>query len=711
VQWRRHIVTVSPSLDASPLLSDWIDFDVPGIVTARTGKVEFGQGIITALTQLVADGLGVETRQVRMAPTTTGSSPNEGFTAGSMSIQHSGMALLQVCQQVRAVFSDAARLHLLADAVSVSGGSFTDGRRHTSYWELAHEVRLDRPVDPTAPLSWAEGSIGTSAPRQDLTDKILGIPRYLHDLRLPGQVYGRVLHPPARGSVLVAVDVAPVRLMPGVLAVVVDGSFLGVVAEREYDALKAVAALAEAASWTPTASTLTDSGMSAFITRAPHEDTVLSLPRDPPDTDPTSRASSTLTATYSRPFLAHASIAPSCAMALMEHGMDARLTVWTHSQGVYPLREDIARATGIPPESITVVHVEGAGCYGHNPADDVAYEAVLLAHAAPGRPVHLTWSREDELGWGPFGAAMVVDISSTHATDGTIESWTHDAWGNGHSSRPSTLPSPAFLAYTLQMIGRPIPPSGDPSIGAGGGTGRNAVPPYRVGRSRVTAHRITQMPMRASALRSLGAHLNVFATESHIDDIAASCGADPLEYRLRHLEDERGRTVLDRVSEMCNWGTTPEGSATGRGLGFARYKNKGAWCAVVADIEAEESIRLLRMWIAVDAGLVVNPDGLTNQIEGGAIQSASWTLKEAVRFSDGRVLSDTWETYPILTFSEIPAIEVGIVDRRDQPPLGAGEASVGPTAAALGNALFNALGVRVRTMPLSADNIIAAMPE
>jgi nicotinate dehydrogenase subunit B len=704
-------VTVSPSLDASPLLSDWISFDVPGIVTARTGKVEFGQGIITALTQIVADGLGVDTQQVRMATTTTGISPNEGFTAGSLSIQHSGMALLKVCQQVRAIFSDAAEDHLAADVVGISRGTFTDGQRQISYWDLAHQVRLDRRVDPAAPLTFTDGSIGTSAPRQDLTDKILGIPRYLHDLRLPGQVYGRVLHPPARGSVLAAVDATSVKLMPGVLSVVIDGSFLGVVAESEYQALMAVAALADATSWSPVAPTLTDAGMSAFITGAPHEDTVLSVPREAPITTPKPRGGLTLTAQYSRPFLAHASIAPSCAMALMESGADARLTVWTHSQGVYPLREDIARATGIAPGAITVVHVEGAGCYGHNPADDVAYEAVLLAIAAPGRPVHLTWTREDELGWGPFGAAMVVDISSTQGADGTIESWSQDAWGNGHSSRPSTLPSPSFLAFTLQAKGTPIPPSGDPPAKAGGGTGRNAVPPYLVGNSRVTAHRITQMPMRASALRSLGAHLNVFATECHIDDMAAACGADPLEYRLRHLDDDRGRTVLELVAEMSNWGTASQGSTSGRGLGFARYKNKGAWCAVVADIEAEASIRLLRMWIAVDAGLVVNPDGLTNQIEGGAIQSASWTLKEAVRFGGGRVLSDTWESYPILTFSEIPAIDVGIVNRRDQPPLGAGEASVGPTAAALGNSVFDALGVRVRAMPLSADNIIAAMPE
>jgi CO/xanthine dehydrogenase Mo-binding subunit len=704
-------VTGSPSLSANPLLSDWIDFDVPGVVTARTGKVEFGQGIRTALVQIVADALTVDSRQVRLAATTTGSSPDEGFTAGSMSIQHSGVALLQVCQQIRALFSDAARSHLAVHAVSIAEGVFSAGSMSTTYWDLAAEVILDRPADPTASLGGIAGEIGTSAPRLDLADKVLGIPRYLQDLRLPDQVYGRVLHPPARGSVLLALDPAPVTAMPGVLEVVIDGSFVGVVATSEYLALRAVAALAEAASWSPSESTLTDAGMSAFITAAPHDDTVLSDVHDGPVTDPASADGTSFTARYSRPFLAHASIAPSCAAALLGPEAEPQLTVWTHSQGIYPLRAEIARATGIAAEAITVTHVEGAGCYGHNAADDVAYEAVLLARTMPGRPVHVTWSREDELGWGPFGAAMVVEITSTCASDGTLESWTTDAWGNGHSSRPGTLPTPAFLAYSLQENGNAIPPSGDPAPAAGSGTGRNAVPPYRVARTSVTARRITQMPIRASALRSLGAHLNVFAAESHVDDMAAACGADPLEYRLRHLDDDRGRAVLERVAEMSNWGTRPTVPDSGRGMGYARYKNKGAWCAVVADVEADESVRLLRMWIAVDAGLVVNPDGVVNQIEGGAIQSASWTLHETVRFSGGRVLSDTWETYPILTFSQIPMIDVAIVDRRDRPPLGAGEASVGPTAAALGNAVFDALGVRVRTMPISTANIIAAMPD
>ncbi len=390
---------------------------------------------------------------------------------------------------------------------------------------------------------------------------------------------------------------------------------------------------------------------------------------------------------------------------------DTGLHIWTHSQGVYPLRTDIARALGVPAAAVHVEHVEGAGCYGHNGADDVAYDAALLALAVPGRPVHVTWSREDELGWSPFGPAMVVDIDTTCADDGTITSWTWTGFGNGHMLRPNTLPSPSLLAYASQAGGQPIPPSTEPPAANGFGTGRNAIPGYDVGPVTATAHRLTEMPIRASALRSLGAHLNVFAVEQHLDDLARQVDADPLEYRLRHLSDPRGRAVLERVAAMCDWSNPPRGEAAGRGLGFARYKGKGAWCAVVVDIEAEERIRMTRMWIAVDVGLAVNPDGVVNQIEGGAIQSASWTLLEQVRFAEGRVLSDTWEEYPIITFGDVPPIEVAIVDRPDEQWLGAGEASMGPTAAALGNALMDATGIRVRALPLTPENIVAAMDE
>lgn len=692
----------SPSIAANPMLSDWLDCTEPGFIRARTGKSELGQGIATALAQVVADAVGVDMRRVLMGAPTTAGGPDEGFTAGSLSVQHSGTALHAAGCAMRALFSAEACRTLGVDEVSIDDGDFTAGGLRTSYWELADRVDLDVAFDPDARPPAASPAIGASLPRLDLDDKVLGRPRYLHDLRLPGQAFGRVLRPPFRGAVLDGLDRELVAALPGVLATVVDGGFVGIIAETEILAREALEEARRHARWSGHADPLDDAGVGAFLTHAPSEVTEIATAEPVTEADDHAR----FTARYSRPFIAHASIGPSAAMALREAD---DLVVWTHSQGVYPLRKDIARAVGIPLDHVTVQHVEGAGCYGHNGADDAAYDAVLLAEALPGRPVHVTWTREDELGWSPFGPAMVIDLDTRCSPDGTITGWSWHGYGSGHSSRPATLATPSLLAFADQAAGAAIPPSTDPPPAAGHGTARNAVPLYRVGPVSATVHRLTEMPVRASALRSLGAHLNVFAIEQQIDDMARHFGVDALEYRLHHLDDPRGRAVLERVAEQCDWSAPPAGDAAGRGLGFARYKGSGAWCAVVVDIEATDRIRMQRMWIAVDVGRVVTPDGVRNQIEGGAIQAASWTLLEEVRFSDGQVSSDTWEEYPIITFSDVPPIDVAIMDRPDKPWLGAGEASMGPTAAALANALMDATGIRVRSMPLTPERIVAAM--
>lgn len=698
----------NPSLVANPLVSQWLDFHEPGVVTARTGKVELGQGITTALAQVVADALGVDPHVVAMRPASTAGSPDEGFTAGSMSIPHSGDALRRAsATALRLLRARAAELLGCPESdLRVEDGSFHRGSTSVGYWTVAMSTALDVPVDVEgAPGTPRPTSERTSLPRIDLADKVFGRPRFLHDLRLPDMVFGRVVHPPGRGSTLSAVDRSVALGIRGVLAVVVDGSFLGVVADSERTALEAAAALAAAATWSPPRPDLSDATVHRFLRAAPTVDTPIAVDELPADRPDTIR----FRATYSRPFIAHASMAPSCAAAVWDAA--TALTVWSHSQGIYPLRRDIARAVGLPEAAVTVQHVEGAGCYGHNAADDVAYDAALLARAVPGRPVHVTWSRESELSWAPFGAAMVVDLDTSADGSGTITGWRYDAWGNGHSSRPGTLASPSMLAAELQAGGAPVPPSHDPPEAAGWGIGRNGVPAYRVGALSATTHRALEMPVRASALRSLGAHLNVFAIESHLDDMAHHFGVDPLEYRLRHLDDPRARAVLERVAELSDWSTPVRGDSTGRGIGFARYKNKGAWCAVVAELVAESRVELRSLWVAVDVGAVVDHDGVVNQIEGGAIQAASWTLKEQVGFDAGVVTTATWDRYPILTFSEVPAVRVEVLDRPEQPSLGAGEASMGPTAAAIGNALRAAIGVRVRDLPLTAEHVVAAMTD
>lgn len=687
----------SPSLEASPFIDTWLSFDTPGIVRATTGKSELGQGIATALAQVVADGLGVDLSQVQMQAPWTGG-PSEGFTAGSMSVPHSGSALAEVTARTRTLFAEAASAHLGGEPVTVHDGVFTNAHGECSYWELVGEIDLHVDVSQLPEAAFLPGhSVGTDFQRLDLADKILGKPRFIQDMRLPDQLFGRIVRPPHRGVTSVEVDADPILSRDGVRQVVVDGAFVGVVANSEIAAIEAAGALAKECTWIGISDLPATSSVNEFLLAAPHVDESLADGRE----------INGFSARYSRPFIAHASIGTSTAIALFA---DDVLTIYSHTQGVYPLRADIARALGMDPARIHIEHVEGAGCYGHNPADDAAYDAALLALAVPGHPIHVSWSREDELGWGPLGPAMLVDITSETDSSGNITAWQWDGYGNGHSSRPSTLPSPSLLAYQFQAAGAPIPPSEDPAAVTGGGTGRNAVPGYDIANVRAVAHRLGEMPIRASALRSLGAHLNVFATESHMDDLARKHERDPLEYRLAHLADPRGRAVLEKVADMAQWGT-PLDEDRGRGIGYARYKNAGAWCAVVAEVRTTDSIEVTKLYVCTDVGRVINPDGVRNQIEGGAVQATSWTLLEQVRMDGPEIISNTWEEYPILTFSAVPRVEVAIIDRPDEPWLGSGEASMGPTAAAIGNAVNDALGVRVRDLPITPEAIIAAMSD
>ena len=400
-------------------------------------------------------------------------------------------------------------------------------------------------------------------------------------------------------------------------------------------------------------------------------------------------------------------MAPSCAIARW-NGTD-KVQVWSHCQGVYNLRGDLALALALPQENIVVQHVEGAGCYGHNGADDVAFDAVLLARAADGRPVRVQWSREDELAWSPMGAAMAVEIEADLDTQGDIVGWRGEVWSNGHVSRAGRVPIPTVFAAS--QLAKPFERfiAFNPPMANGGGAERNAVPLYDLPALKVTCHRLLTMPIRTSALRTLGAFANVFAIESFMDELAAERGEDPLAFRLRYLKEPRARAVLEAAAKRADWNSWRKREGAGHGIGFARYKNFGTYCAVVAEVEGDADIRVRRLVVAVDVGEVINPDGVANQMEGGAIQATSWTLKEAVRFDRSRITSDTWETYPILRFSEVPAVEVEIINRPEERSLGAGEASHSPTAGAIGNAMFDALGVRVRDLPITRERIIAAM--
>jgi CO/xanthine dehydrogenase Mo-binding subunit len=352
--------------------------------------------------------------------------------------------------------------------------------------------------------------------------------------------------------------------------------------------------------------------------------------------------------------------------------------------------------------------MEGAGCYGHNAADDVALDAVLLAKAARGRPVRVQWSRQDEMSHAPFGAAMAIEIEADLDTQGEIIDWRHSIWSNGHTARPGRAAQPALLAATELRNPFPRYIATNPPQANGGGADRNSVPLYDFASWQIMCHRLLTMPIRTSALRSLGAQGNVFAIESFIDELASERGEDPVVFRLRHLGDSRAQDVIRSVAKRAGWKPDKQ-TGRGHGIGFARYKNTGAYCAVIAEIEGAEDIIVKRLTIAVDVGEAINPDGVLNQIEGGAIQATSWALKERIRFDRQRITSNTWSEYPILRFSEVPEVQIELIQRAQSEPLGAGEAAHGPVTAAIANAVYDALEIRVRDLPITRERLIAAM--
>ena len=694
------------SLAANPVLSSWVRFSPEGHVTISPGKVEIGQGIVTALAQIAADELDVDIGRVQMVRASTAGSPNEGVTSGSLSVQQSGRAIRQVCAEIRQIFIGVAsdRLGVAIAALEISDGTISGpGNVRTSYWELAGEISLTRDATPGAvPKSSTRRTLaGNSVQRLDIPDKVFAQQRFIHDSALPGMLHGRMLRSEMSAAKLVDMKQDDARVVAGLVAIVRDGNFAGVVSETENGAEAALKVLRKNTVWSSGETLPDEDGLADFLKAQPAESTVI----DKRTASGTVEKKRTIRRQYTRPYIAHASIAPSCAMA---QWTGDRVHVWTHSQGVYLLRADLALVLKLPVENITVEHMEGAGCYGHNAADDVALDAVLLAKAAGDRPVRVQWSREDEMSHAPFGAAMAIEIEADLDAQGEIVDWRHSIWSNGHAARPGRAAQPALLAATELATPFPRMISTNPPQANGGGGDRNSIPLYQFPSWQIESHRLLTMPVRTSALRTLGAQGNVFAIESFLDEVAAERGEDPVAFRLRHLSDSRAQDVIRSAARRANWKPARKAGA-GYGLGFARYKNTGAYCAVVAEVEGAEDISVKRLTIAVDVGEAINPDGVINQIEGGAIQATSWVLKERVRFDRRRITSNTWTSYPILRFSEAPEVQVELIQRSDSEPLGAGEAAHGPVTAAIANAVFDALGLRVRNLPITRDSLIAAM--
>ncbi len=690
-------------------LDDWLAIEPDGTVTAFSGKVELGTGTLTALAQIVAEELEVPLDRIRMVMGDTARTPNEGYTAGSMTVQSSGDALRQAAAEARRFLLDAA-----SDKLDVAGTELVlnDGvisvrghpQRNITYAALIGGKRFNRTVPEHGPVRPADSYhlVGASVARIDLPPKITGQSAFIQDLRLPGMLHGRIVRPPSEQARFISMNEDSVKNVPGLVRVFRRGNFIGVIAEREEQAVLAAQLLKVQWEEKPTLPRMAD--LYQHLRSLPALEQPLT---DPVDLDAGFNASvQQFHAEYFQPFQAHASIGPSCAVADVGK---TEATIWASSPGPYPLRGALAQLLDMPEENIRLVHVEGAGSYGQNGSDDVAADAVILSQAV-GKPVRVQWSRAEEFAWEPKAPAMVMEIRAGLDVQGDIVAWDYHAWSPTHVARPRM----AEQLVTYQLMNSRKAPAPRFSFGAE----RNARTNYSFPNQRVVIHWLEEAPLRGSSFRSLGGAENTFANESFMDELAFAARQDPAQYRLRYLRDPRCRAVLEAALEKANWDTRPSpkprqaGALQGRGLAFARYENDQAIVACVAFVTVDAVtglVRVERVIVAHDCGLIINPDGVRNQIEGNVIQSLSRTLKEEVKFDEFRVTSIDWETYPILKFSEVPEIEIVLLNRPDQPALGAGEPAHVTTGAAVANAIFDATGARLRQIPFTPERVLAAL--
>jgi nicotinate dehydrogenase subunit B len=693
----------SVSINDNPLCSDWFEFRDDGTVVLKTAKVEIGQGITTALVQIAADELDIAPERFEVISGHTGLVPVEGATSSSLSVEVTGSAIRLAASAVRhRLVAEAGKL-LQADPARLSlvDGKIMIESRETplTLWSVAKTVDLATPVmDDAAPKAIGDRRlVGISLPRRDLREKAVGGNTFIHDIVLDGMKHGRVLQPPAPERGLASFDVEGFKASFPDVTLVRSGSFVGVIADREDVAARAIAGAERFAIWDAAGAYPSD--VIAMLSETDAPEFVVKE-----EGDPSACAGRRVEATITKPYTAHASIAPSCAIAAWTGDT---LTVHSHTQAPHGLCDGMAIVFGIDAGAIKVIHTPGAGTYGHSGQDDVALEAAVLARAVPGVPVRVVWSRADEFIAGPLGPAMVVRAAATLDDAGHISALEVSSMSQPHARRPgrggyAELTPAARLDPPLPvMVPDDVPPA------RGGGADRNATPLYTIPNLRITKRIVKASPYRTSALRGLGAYANVYAVETLIDELAEQAGQDPIAFRLAHLDDARAKAVISRAAEMAGW-PGPSGEGEGIGIGFAQYKNRSAYSAVAMRVRLDEDVRLVGAWAVCDAGEAINPDGIVNQIEGSIIQAASWTLKETIALAEDTVATRSWGDYPILTFPEIPPITVEVIDLKDQPWLGVGETAVGPTGAAIGNAVARAIGVRVRNLPITRDAIAAA---
>tara|TARA_Y100001980_G_scaffold46355_1_gene30641 strand:- start:49850 stop:52021 length:2172 start_codon:yes stop_codon:yes gene_type:complete len=687
------------SIRKASQVNAWLQVLEDGRVRVLSGKVELGQGIRTAIRQVAAEELDMDLDLVEVVLAETGLTPDEGYTAGSNSIPSSAMSVRYAAATARQRLLEMANVKLnlpIENLVLYNGKVKTrDGERVLTFSEILEGAQIEMEVTSPVPVKSRDSHkyVGKAIPRADIEKMVTGKHIYIQDLRFPGMVHARIVRPPNYQSKLLQVDQSGlINNVSGVLKTVVNGSFIGVIAEREYQAIRAEKYLRQHASWTYPAA-LPD-GKDLFKTIETIADEPVTV-RNEGDISIVSDTK-TIKTRYTKPYIKHGSMGPACSVAMFDGEI---LNIWSHSQGIYPMRRAIAAMLDMSEDHVHVISVPGAGCYGHSTADDASADAALLAMAFPRKHVRVQWSRADENMWEPYGSAIIMEIEAGLDPSGKINRWKADVWTDSHSTRPNndagTLLSSRYLENPKPMKGR----------GYLGGGHRNADPYYSIPNMQVNAH-FFEGPLRVSSLRSLGAYATIFATESMMDQLAEKSGTDSLEFRLAHLNDDRAKATIQKVKEM----TSKERVSTGEGIGYAfcRYKNNAAYATVAAKVFVDQNsgdVKLIKLWAAVDVGEIINLDGIKNQIEGGMIQAASWTRKEQVTFNASGITSTDWATYPILRFSETPDIEVTMIDRPEQPAEGGGEVSMPPTGAAIANAVYRACGKRICDLPITMEKL------
>ncbi|SFZ81255.1 CO or xanthine dehydrogenase, Mo-binding subunit [Devosia enhydra] len=691
-----------------PQLSSWLRINADGTVNLFIGKVELGQGALTAVGQVAAEELVIDFNRLVILAGDTELCPDEGTTAGSQTMPNCAPAVQQAAAEIRAILRKLAaeKLGVGEDTLTLADGTITSGGQSVTYWDLVADLQLEVDATGTAPLlPIAEHKvIGQNIPRVDIPAKMTGEAIFVQEMNPEGVLYGAIARPPTYKATLNDVDLAPIEAMPGVRQVIRNGSFLGVIAERQDQAWAAADALERTANWNVPTGLPGHDGMEEWLLTAEAEEKEW---KNTVRADGTAVAE-TYEAQYYRPYHMHGSIGTSAAIA--QKGEDGKITVWTHSQSVWATAAAIEKMLGLAEGMVHAIHTEGSGCYGHNMADDAAADACLLANAMPGTPIKLQYTRAGEHKWEPYGSAMVNKLSATLDAEGNILDWEHHIYSTPHGSRPGGNPGNLLSArYLDPPFEQPTPNDGGPPNFS---ATRNGLTNYELPGERVVTHFIREMPLRVSSTRGLGAYANVVAIEQFIDELAVKAGADPVEYRLRFLKDERMRDVLTRCAEAFGWDNYERQPNRGRGIAIARYKNYAAMTAVAVEVQVTRRnglVRVLRAVTANDGGHIVSPDGMANQVEGGAIQAFSWALKEEVKFDNTQVLSTDWASYPILTFGEVPPVENVLIDRPGEPYLGNGESSQGPAGAAVANAIADAIGTRMRHGPYTPDRVLDAI--